>query len=164
MKIIPNSTKPDQNNPIQLSLIKINPNSTKPDENHPDETNPSRGESNSPRFTISVYGSSCSSLFFGLILSLFSFSIYFLASHPALGIQINRQRKPSSENMAEKEIITWTALQRNGKIRDYSTRLWCAVSSLVDVIKYYNMLVASQIEVCKNPCKTKFSPLTTHES
>ena len=37
-----------------------------------------------PDFTISVNGSSCSSLIFCLIL----FAIYFMASHPALGMQI----------------------------------------------------------------------------
>ena len=55
-----------------------------------------------PDFTLSVYGSSCHSLFFRLILILFSsFSSYFLASHSALGMPKNRKRKQRSENEAE---------------------------------------------------------------
>ena len=55
-----------------------------------------------PDFTLSVYGSSCHSLFVRLILILFSsFSSYFLASHSALGMPINRKRRQRSENEAE---------------------------------------------------------------
>ena len=57
-----------------------------------------------PDFTISVYSSSCSSLFSGLILP--SFSICFLASHSASGMQINGKRKQRIENEAKQEIIT----------------------------------------------------------
>ena len=50
-------------------------------------------------FTTSVHGSSCNSL-------VHSFCAYFLASHPALGIRVNRKRMRQSENAAGKEIIT----------------------------------------------------------
>ena len=78
----------------------------------------SGGESTSPRNTISVYGSSCSSLFVGLILS------YFLALsaswHPvqALGMQINRMRKQRCQYEDEKERLTWTAVHGNSNIWD----------------------------------------------
>ena len=36
-----------------------------------------------------------------------SFSIYFLASHSALGMQINRKRKLKSDNEAEKYLIMY---------------------------------------------------------
>ena len=55
----------------------------------------------------------------------FSLSIYFLASHPTLGMQINRMRKKRSDNDSEKEIITWTAVRRfwkSGTIRLASCR------------------------------------------
>ena len=56
-----------------------------------------------PDFTISAYGSSCKDLVCGLILSSFlSFSIYVMASHPGLGMQINRTRKQRSEKKTKK--------------------------------------------------------------
>ena len=64
-----------------------------------------------------MYGSSCNSLFFWSRSLFFSFSIYFLASYPALGISLNRKRKQRGENEAEKGIITWTAVHRYSKIR-----------------------------------------------
>ena len=57
-----------------------------------------------PDFSIFVYGSSCNYLFSGLILP--SFSICFLASHSASGMQINGKRKQRIENEAKQEIIT----------------------------------------------------------
>ena len=71
-----------------------------------------------PEFTISVYGSSSNYLFWSQSL-FFSFSNYFLAFHPALGMPINRMRKPRSDKETEKEKIAWTAVHRNYKIRDY---------------------------------------------
>ena len=50
---------------------------------------------------------------------LFSFTTYFLASPPTLGIQLNRR----SEIEAEKGKITWTAALRNSKIWVYYCRL-----------------------------------------
>ena len=56
-------------------------------------------------FIMSLYGSSCNHLFFGLTISLclFSAGIYFLASHPVFGDSgtINRKIKQSSENETE---------------------------------------------------------------
>ena len=58
-----------------------------------------------PYFTISVYGSSCSSLFFGLILSYFlSLSIIFCIGYADCQSQNNRKRKQrSDENEAGKK-------------------------------------------------------------
>ena len=50
---------------------------------------------------------------------LFSFFIYFFISQPATGMLINRKRKQRSYNEAEKERLAWTAVHRNGQIRDY---------------------------------------------
>ena len=59
-----------------------------------------------PDLITSVYGNSCN---YRLCFSLFiSFSMYLLASHPALhgdGL-IQTKRKQRSENEAEKELIT----------------------------------------------------------
>ena len=54
-------------------------------------------------------------LSFLVSISLFSFTIYFLVSHPALGILLKRKRKKRSENKAEKERTTWTAVLSNCK-------------------------------------------------
>ena len=51
----------------------------------------------------------------------FTLFIYFLAYHLALGIPFNRKRKQRSQNEARKYIITWTAVNRNGKIWDNIT-------------------------------------------
>ena len=53
-------------------------------------------------FTISMYGSSCNAH----LLSFFLDLQYFLASHPALWMPINRKTKRMSENEEENEIIT----------------------------------------------------------
>ena len=56
-----------------------------------------------PHFPVSVCGSSCNYLFFGLILAA---SFYFLASPRQNGMLKNRKRKKTSENEAENVIIT----------------------------------------------------------
>ena len=57
-----------------------------------------------PYFTISVYGNSCSSLFFGLILSYFlSLSIIFCIGYAECQSQNKRKRKQRSENEAGKK-------------------------------------------------------------
>ena len=43
---------------------------------------------------------------FGPLTLLFSFCVYFLASFPFLGMQLNRKVKIRSENGAETELIT----------------------------------------------------------
>ena len=75
------------------------------------------GESNSPRFTISVYSSSCQYLSFGLISLLFFLNL-FRSIPPAFEMIINRKRMQMSEKKAEQEIITWTAIHRNCKNSD----------------------------------------------
>ena len=65
-----------------------------------------------PDFTIFVWSSSF------LVLFSLLFSVYFFASYSAFGMPVNRKRKESSENEAKKDIITWTALQRNCNIRN----------------------------------------------
>ena len=57
-----------------------------------------------PDFTISVYCSSCSSLFFYSFSLSFSLSICFLVSHPALSMQKNRKRMERSMYEAEHEL------------------------------------------------------------
>ena len=46
----------------------------------------------------------------------FSFSIYFLTSHPDWRILLNTKRKQNSSNEAEKDSIACTAVHRNDKI------------------------------------------------
>ena len=72
-----------------------------------------------PDFIISVYGSSWNSLVFWSQYLLFSFTIYFLASHTALGMLLNWKRNQRSEIETEKERLTWTAKHRNCKIWEY---------------------------------------------
>ena len=69
-----------------------------------------------PDFTICVYGSSCKYLCFWSCSLFFSFSIYFVSSHPSLGMIITRKRMQMSEKKAEQGIITWTAVHRYSKI------------------------------------------------
>ena len=74
-----------------------------------------------PDFIISVFGSSCNSLFYGLILSLLFFLyLFFLALRPSLG-NANKLKEKAQRNYNEAEIerIAWTAVHRNGKIWDY---------------------------------------------
>ena len=56
-----------------------------------------------PDFIISVYGSSWNSLVFWSQYLLFSFTIYFLASHTALGMLLNWKRNQRSEIETERE-------------------------------------------------------------
>ena len=57
-----------------------------------------------PDFKNFVFGSSCNSLFFGLIPSfLYQYIfLFFLASRPALGIPLNIIRKQRSDNEIDK--------------------------------------------------------------
>ena len=82
-------------------------------------------ESNSPRFY-----HFCVRQFMQLSLFLthsgfFAFSFYILASPIMDGMLTNGKRTQRSEKEAEKERLTWTAVPRNCKIRDYQNRLWC---------------------------------------
>ena len=56
-----------------------------------------------PDFIISVYGSSWNSLVFWSQYLLFSFTIYFLASHTALGMLLNWKRNQRSKIETERE-------------------------------------------------------------
>ena len=72
-----------------------------------------------PDYTISMYGSSCNSLLFGLISLLFLVSIIFLAFHLDLGIPMDRKRKQRCDNEAMKPYIEY----KNG-LWDSSLVLW----------------------------------------
>ena len=66
-------------------------------------SNCNRDESNSPEFTISLYGSSCDFIFILLILAtLLYLSFYFLASLRQDGTPINIKRKERSKNAANR--------------------------------------------------------------
>ena len=75
----------------------------------------SRGESN---FTISVFGSLCNYFFFGLIFSSLLVFIYYLTFHPAWALPLNIKRNQRSHSEEEQEIITRTAVHRNGRLLD----------------------------------------------
>ena len=62
-----------------------------------------------PDFTISVYSSSC------------NYSIYFLTFAKRDGMSWNRQQKMRDRSRRRLYGIKWTAVHRNGKIRDYET-------------------------------------------
>ena len=49
----------------------------------------------------------------------FSFSTYLLASHPALGMPLNRRESKGATMRQKKDIIAWIAVHINGKIRDF---------------------------------------------
>ena len=66
-----------------------------------------------PDIIIFLYGNSCSSLFSAL----FFFSVFEV--HSALGMSLYGKRKRWSENEAEREMISGTAVLKNGKIREY---------------------------------------------
>ena len=69
-----------------------------------------------------MYGSSCNSLFVGPISLLFFFHP-FLCIPSCIRDAKNWKRKQRSPKEAEKDIITWTAVHRNSKIWNCSTRL-----------------------------------------
>ena len=82
-----------------------------------------------PDFTISVYSAVhatiCFLVLFPLIFCFWSVSRPFI-----LRLEwYFRYEKKAKE--AEKETITWTAVNRNCKIWDYETRLWCFFSNQV---------------------------------
>ena len=78
-----------------------------------------------PDFTISVYCNSYNYLFLSHSL-FFSTSIFWPPSCNALGMPLHRniEREQRSENEEEKDIITWTAVHRNCKIRDYLVKAY----------------------------------------
>ena len=96
-----------------------------------------------PNFTISFYSSSYTDLFFGLILAPFlylNFKGILMASPRQDWMQRNRSRKKRSENETKNERITWTAVHRNGKIRDYwLTGTICVVVIITGFIAYMGM-------------------------
>ena len=78
-----------------------------------------------PDFIISVYCNSYNYLFLSHSL-FFSTSISWPPSCNALGMPLHRniEREQRSENEAEKDIITWTAVHRYCKIRDYLVKAY----------------------------------------
>ena len=103
-----------------------------------------RGESNCPDVTISVYGSSCNYLFF-------SFYIYFLASHAVLGMLLNIERKKQRSKIeAEKDIITvhelpYSQVVKSGTIRLASDYIICPVLSGKNKLERLNRFCAEPL-------------------
>ena len=74
-----------------------------------------------PDFTLFVWRSSWNCVFFILILATLLLSFY-IDWCPQSRIGSYRRRKKRRKNKTKKGIITWTAVRRNGKIRDYVER------------------------------------------
>ena len=107
--------------------------------------------SNCPGFCyFSVYGSSCNCLFFGRILS----SVHFLSIswYPILpwGRHLNRKRKQRSENEAEKDRVTWTAMHRICKMgTNWLTKMWDRFTC-VFVTDFYSAYIPKELQLGKN--------------
>ena len=95
------------------------------------------GESVSHGFTIFLYSMFHVILSFCSHFRFFVFSVFFMASHAALGMPMNRKRKQMSQNETKKEIITWTAIPKF--VKSVTIRLISGLNNMQHILyKYFS--------------------------